>query len=83
MDKEIFTIERGLKLQKRELSTWKKVLKEEVYNDLEYWITYKNHLAEDGHDIRRGSWITTFITHYDPYYKNEVSDMKKRKDNSK
>ena len=83
MDKVNYTIEQGLKVQKEELKTWKKVLKDEVYNDLEYWITSKNHLAEDGHDIKKGSFMTTFITHYDPYYKNEVVDMKKRKENSK
>ncbi len=72
----IFTVKQGLKIQKQELEKWKKVLLKEVYDDLEFWITRKNHLAEDGHDIKRGDFMITFLTYYDPYYKNEVVEIK-------
>lgn len=73
------TIEQGIELQRKDLDVWKIVLKEEVYNDLEYWLTMRNHLAEDGWDIKRDHFINGFVIHYEPYYREEVERFRNKK----
>ena len=65
-----------IKIQKSQLRAWKQVVKEDVFEDLKFWVTWKNDKAKDGWDIRTGDVFITFLTHYNPYYKNEVKEIK-------
>ena len=78
-----FKIEDAIKIQKFQLRTWKKVLIPEVYNDLKFWMTYKNDKAEDGWDIRNGDLFLNFVIHYYPHYKKEVKEIKELLDKVK
>jgi uncharacterized iron-regulated protein len=59
-----FTIQQAIEIQTEQLLRWKKVLKDEVYQELEKWAKEGNDKILIPTSIRRGSDLTNFIENY-------------------
>lgn len=59
-----FSVEKGIEIQTEQLEKWKSVLITEVYEALEEYAKRKNHLAECGFDICRGTDLSSYIANY-------------------
>jgi hypothetical protein len=56
-----FTVQDGIRVQTEQLAQWAKVLKPEIHESLVIHATAKNHEAEDGYGIVRGSRLPILI----------------------
>jgi len=56
-----FTVEQGIKVQQRHLAEWKSILQPEAYDALVEYATRDNATAKNGHDICRGTSLSSFI----------------------
>ena len=61
---DTLSVEAGIKIQTEQLKEWKSVLKKSVYKDLKLWATSKNHEANDGFGICRGSDLDNYVNNY-------------------
>lgn len=61
---DVFTVEKGIEIQTRQLNEWKKILKKGVYEELVKYATEKNHEAKNGWEIRRGSDLNNFVANF-------------------
>lgn len=59
-----FSVEEGIEVQTEQLKEWKSVLIPEVYEALEEYAKRKNHLAQSGFDICRGTDLSSYIKNY-------------------
>jgi hypothetical protein len=64
MTNQELSVERGIQIQNEHLAQWKKVLKENVYNELVEWATSTNGEAKTGYDIRRGQYLSSWVDTY-------------------
>ena len=56
-----FTVEQGIKVQQRHLAEWKSILQPEAYDALVEYAIRDNAIAKNGHDICRGTSLSSFI----------------------
>lgn len=55
------TVQQGINIQVEHLKDWEKVLKPEIYLQLEKWAKSKNVEAKTGYEILRGNILGTFV----------------------
>jgi|688.fasta_scaffold1036149_1 hypothetical protein len=64
MERKVFTVVDGVRIQAEQLSGWKKILIPEVYIALEEYAKRDNDKAETGYDICRGTSLDSYIVNY-------------------
>lgn len=68
-------IEEGIKVQKRHLADWKKLLKKSVYLDLVAEAEKQNLTVTTGYNVFRGVDITNYLENY-LYNKNKKTEYR-------